>query len=296
MTPQLNGLLIIDKPAGWTSHDIVGWVRRWAKQKKVGHAGTLDPAATGVLPLALNDGTRILEFLSQSSKAYLADITFGVSTDSADGDGVVLDLSSARPDLAQIELALQAFLGVVEQVPPQLSAIKIDGRRAYDLARSGVEVEMPRRSVTISGMEVCDWDGTTLQLHIDCSKGTYIRSIARDLGQALGIPAYLSNLVRTRSGPFTLHDSWTLPELRELDPVNEWETIAEHPDLAIAEWPAIVMTEAQSIDWSYGRNLEVAHESDERRARVYDSVGNWRGIAKRDAGTVWSPSRVIQAP
>jgi tRNA pseudouridine55 synthase len=136
MTPSLHGILVIDKPAGWTSHDVVGWVRKWAGERKVGHAGTLDPAATGVLPVAINDGTRVLEFLSDASKAYRAEITFGIETDSADGDGTVTAVHAVEFSNADLNRALDDFRGSITQRPPAHSAIKIGGKRAYELARA----------------------------------------------------------------------------------------------------------------------------------------------------------------
>lgn len=295
-TGRLHGILVIDKPAGWTSHDVVGWVRRWASERKVGHGGTLDPAATGVLPLALNDGTRVLEFLSDASKAYLADITFGVATDSADIDGQVVSFSQDRPTRDQVAAALEQFHGETEQVPPGHSAIRIGGKRAYEYARAGQDVEIPSRTVTIHQIDLCEWDGETARVHIACSKGTYIRSIARDLGERLGIPAHLSNLVRTVSGPFNLDDAWTIGELETIDPAALWESIALHPDMALTEWPALVMTDVEEQGWRHGQWLTVEGASDVRGIRVYDSAGHWRGLAEPAEGALWKPTRVITPP
>ncbi len=294
MTPALHGILVIDKPAGWTSHDVVGWVRRWARERKVGHAGTLDPAATGVLPVAINDGTRVLEFLSDASKAYRAEITFGVETDSADGDGTVVAISDATFTETDLKRALEAFRGLITQRPPAHSAIRIDGKRAYELARAGTDVDIPERAVTIFALDVVEWDGVSLTVDVDCSKGTYIRSIARDLGVALGCGAYLSNLVRTRSGPFNLCDTWTIDELEAIDPREQWPSIAEHPDSALFDWPAIVLGEIASEDWRHGRPVPVRESAGQSRARVYDNSGHWRGLAEHDrAADVWKALRVI---
>jgi tRNA pseudouridine55 synthase len=293
MRGQLHGILIIDKPAGWTSHDVVAWVRKWAGERKVGHAGTLDPAATGVLPIALNDGTRILEFLSDDSKDYLAEISFGTSTDSADGDGVVTATSSGRPTREQIESVLEEFVGSIQQTPPAHSAIKIGGKRAYEFAHAGIDVQMPSRNVTISRLDLCAWDGDTATVFVSCSKGTYIRSLARDIGIRLDIPSYMSNLARTRSGPFHIEDAWTLSELSDLDPVWFWEDVAVHPDMAINIDPAIVLSEAETIRWSHGQSISRSLIRDETRARVYDSDGHWRGVARQSEVGIWNPWRVI---
>ena len=294
MTASLHGILVVDKPAGWTSHDVVGWVRRWAGERKVGHAGTLDPAATGVLPVALNDGTKVLEFLSDATKAYHAEITFGIETDSADGDGTVTAVRDVSLTDAELGRALDAFRGEISQRPPAHSAIRIGGKRAYDLARAGLDVEVPERIVTIYDLTVADRTETSISLSIDCSKGTYIRSIARDLGAMLGCGAYLSNLVRTRSGPFTLCDAWTTIELEALDPRDSWALIAEHPDAALPGWPAILLSDAESEDWRHGRPIPVTEPPAHGMARVYDNEGRWRGLAEHDRDRdVWRALRVI---
>jgi tRNA pseudouridine55 synthase len=297
VAPTLHGILVIDKPAGWTSHDVVGWVRKWAGQRKVGHAGTLDPAATGVLPVALNDGTRVLEFLSDATKAYVGEVTFGVETDSADADGTVTAVRNVSFGRAELDAHMNAFRGAITQVPPVYSAVKIAGRRAYDLARAGVEVDVPERSVTIYRLELLDWQPPVATIFIDCSKGTYIRSIARDLGDAIGSGAHLSGLVRTRSGPFCLADAWTIDALKEVDPVAEWPTVAEHPDSALSDWPAVVLDEGEARRWRVGLSIPATQEDHRERARVYDNDGNWLGLAKLDAGREsWKPLRVINLP
>ena len=278
--PKLHGILVIDKPAGWTSHDVVGWVRRWAGERKVGHAGTLDPAATGVLPVALNDGTKVLEFLSDAHKAYVAEITFGITTDSADIDGTVTRIADPTLTYLELEGALDQFRGEIRQRPPMHSALKIAGRRAYELARAGQSAELPEREVTIFALDVLDWTPPTLSVHVACSKGTYIRSIARDLGDVIGCGAYLSNLTRTRSGPFTLADAWPVHELAELSPSEEWATIALHPDQGVAEWPAVVLGVDESIAWGYGRPVSASGQpATATRSRIYDSEGSWLGLA-----------------
>jgi len=294
MTHSLHGILVIDKPAGWTSHDVVGWVRKWAGERKVGHAGTLDPAATGVLPVALNDGTRVLEFLSDASKAYRAEITFGVETDSVDGDGTVTAVRAVAFSDGDLNHALDGFRGSITQRPPAHSAIKIGGKRAYDLARAGTEVEIPERHVTIFALDIVERNRDTVTLDIDCSKGTYIRAIARDLGTALGCGAYLSNLVRTRSGPYDLCDAWTVDQLESIDAREQWPSIAEHPDSALAAWPAILLGETETADWHHGRPVAARTAVGQSRARVYDNSGHWRGLAEYDpAGDVWKALRVI---
>lgn len=294
MPARLHGLLIIDKPAGWTSHDVVSWVRKWAGERKVGHAGTLDPAATGVLPVAINDGTRVLEFLGESRKSYVAEITFGVKTDTADADGAVIGVAPVGFSHQDLDHALDAFRGPVVQRPPAHSAIRINGKRAYALARSGVRVEMPERRVTIHELVVIERRENMLTLYLDCSKGTYIRSIAQDLGARLGCGAHLSNLVRTRSGPFCLAEAWPITELSEINALDAWPNLALHPDSGVADWPAVVMSDEQARGWQVGKSIRLEADTVSSRTRVYDNIGNWCGLAERDQTlNVWKPLRVI---
>ncbi|HEV2527837.1 MAG TPA: tRNA pseudouridine(55) synthase TruB [Thermomicrobiales bacterium] len=293
---RLHGILVIDKPAGWTSHDVVGRVRRISGEKRVGHAGTLDPAATGVLPVLVGDATKVVEFLSDAPKAYRAEITLGLETDSYDGDGVVTSVyGGTLPDASVIAAALDAFRGPIEQVPPMHSAIQINGQRLYELARRGETIERETRSVIIHDLEVVAWNEPVLILDITCSKGTYIRSIAHDLGRALGCGGYLSDLVRTRTGPFTLDDCWTLDNLVELfgeGPADVWTDVAVHPDEIVRDWPALVVSGDGLDDWSHGRPLAIP-ESDDARLRVYDPDGGWLGIGRSSDGKL-QPWKVVR--
>lgn len=291
---RLHGIVVVDKPAGWTSHDVVARMRRLLGERHVGHAGTLDPAATGVLPIAVGDATKVVEYLSDASKTYLAEITFGVQTDSHDLDGRVTGTSQAEHlDRNRIIQALDELIGDQAQIPPMHSAIQIGGKRLYQLARLGVEIEREPRNVTIHVARLLEWCEPTATILIDCSKGTYIRSIARDLGHSLGTGAYLSNLVRTRSGPFCLDEAWTLSELAELDFESQWSAIAIHPDEVLQDSPALVLDEAASIDWRNGLMLP-AEAGNEGPVRAYDSVGNWLGIGRYDRERgAWRPAKVV---
>jgi tRNA pseudouridine55 synthase len=293
----LHGYLVIDKPAGWTSHDVVARVRRLTGERKVGHAGTLDPAATGVLPVAVGLATRSLEFLSESTKTYLAEITLGVRTDSYDIDGEVVAIDPAidviRDDL---ERAIAAFEGVQTQLPPMHSAIKVGGKRLYELARKGEEIERELRQITIHEIRLIEWSPPTATVLIDCSKGTYIRSIAHDLGERLGCGAYLSNLVRLRTGPFTLDDAWTLAELEAIDMDAEWPTVAAHPDAALESMDALIIDSESALDWGHGKSLQSTQSTSDAGgwARIYNASGDWLGIGYRDAGeSSWQPHKVI---
>lgn len=212
-----DGFLNILKPPGMSSHDVIGFVRHTLGIRKVGHAGTLDPGAAGVLPVAVGRATRLLTFLEHADKEYRAELTFGYATDSGDDLGNVLaeTASFAMPSEEEIERTLEKFRGDIVQVPPTYSAIKIAGKRACDLARAGKDVAIPSRTVHIENLALVDRRERSLVLDITCSRGTYIRTLCQDIGTALGIPAVMSFLVRRRVGAFHLGEALTLEELAE---------------------------------------------------------------------------------
>lgn len=213
----MQGFLNLNKPGGLTSHDCVARVRRLLRTKKVGHGGTLDPAATGVLPIAVGRATRLLPYLA-AGKAYRAVIRFGLITATDDLEGAVLEQpGAAKLDIAQVEACLPQFLGVIDQIPPSYSAVQVGGRRLYDLARQGAAVEAPLRQVEVKQLEIIGWQpGEFPELTVDivCGPGTYIRSIARDLGAMLGVGATLAKLLRTHSSGFDLANSLSLETLQ----------------------------------------------------------------------------------
>ena len=220
---MINGFINVLKPPGMTSHDIVGFIRYNLHMKQVGHAGTLDPGAAGVLPVAVGKATRLIEYLSDAGKSYRAEILLGYETDSGDDTGKVLnkDLDFIMPDKETVLKALEEFKGEITQVPPAHSAIKINGHRACDLLRRGIEVEIPSRQVVIHKLELLemkddrDKGGTAnILIDVDCSKGTYIRSLCADIGAKLGIPATMSFLVRTRVGDFPLEKAYSIEEIK----------------------------------------------------------------------------------
>ncbi|MCF3936301.1 tRNA pseudouridine(55) synthase TruB [Acuticoccus sp. M5D2P5] len=223
---QLDGWLILDKPQGLTSTQALGAVKRLFLPEKAGHAGTLDPLATGLLPLAFGEATKTVPFVVDGAKTYRFTVKWGEGTDTDDSDGTVVSTSEVRPTREQIEGALSAFIGEVEQVPPRYSAVKIGGQRAYDLAREGEVVELKSRIVTITRLDIVDMpDENSVTLEADCGKGTYVRAIARDLGLALGTFGHVTALRRTRVGPFGETDMITLDALREMAGADVQEAI-----------------------------------------------------------------------
>lgn len=236
----MEGFINFLKPPGMTSHDAVGFIRRLFQEKRVGHAGTLDPGAAGVLPIAVGRATRLIEYLDAVGKSYRAEMTFGFATDSGDDTGKVVERLDefTMPDEAQIREVLASFTGEITQVPPAHSAIKINGRRACDLLRAGQQVEIPSRQVQIYELKLLQLQGNTALIDVKCSKGTYIRSLCADIGSALGIPATMSFLVRTSAGGFSLQHSYSVEELKDLGEKGELESILLPADKVISHIPA----------------------------------------------------------
>jgi tRNA pseudouridine55 synthase len=217
--PGLDGILVVAKPAGPTSHDVVALVRRLAATKRVGHGGTLDPFASGVLPVFLGHATRVVEYHLGDAKAYRATVCFGATSTTDDLEGELTPASGPAPSRSAVEAAMAELIGVISQRPPAYSAIKVGGRRAYAIARAGEEVVLASRDVTIHSLELESWDDSESErpvavISVRCSAGTYVRALARDLGEAVGSAAYLGALTRTASGPFVLDGATPLDEIR----------------------------------------------------------------------------------
>ncbi|GAA1353047.1 tRNA pseudouridine(55) synthase TruB [Falsarthrobacter nasiphocae] len=251
-----HGLVVVDKPKGLTSHDVVSRVRRLAGTRKVGHAGTLDPMATGVLVVGINKATRLLTFIVGTGKEYEATLRLGQRTVTDDAESeVVEERIAAAVTPESFEEAAAAFRGEIEQVPSSVSAIKVKGQRAYDMVRKGEEVELAARPVTISELEVLDFRKSSTAKTIDvdirvrCSSGTYIRALARDIGEALGVGAHLTALRRTEVGPYTLQQARTLEDL-----ADEFSFVPLD-DAARALLPNRSLTEAETVELGFGRRI-----------------------------------------
>jgi tRNA pseudouridine55 synthase len=295
----MDGILNIHKDTGMTSHDVVAKIRKLLKQKRVGHAGTLDPAASGVLPICIGQGTRVAEYLSESGKAYRAQICFGVVTDTYDAEGTILRATDASElTLARIEEVLPQFLGTQMQLPPLYSAIKIQGQPAYKRMRAGEEITLEARPVEIYHLQIAAWEAPVLTLDIECSKGTYIRSLAYDLGERVGYGAHLTGLVRTRSGPFTLAESISLAQLAL---AVEQGTVAEYvfpPDSALQQYPALYL-DAETVERVLHGNAfryeeQASIQPGNELARIYDSSGHFLAIATWNSEQqMWQPKKVL---
>jgi tRNA pseudouridine55 synthase len=278
----MDGFVNLHKPAGLTSHDCVARVRRSLKMKRVGHGGTLDPAATGVLPIALGRATRLLQFLRQD-KAYRAIARFGLTTATDDLEGEILTRSpAAYLTRDQVEALLPKFLGTIQQVPPAYSAIQIGGQRLYDLARAGVAVDVPVRTVEVYQIDLLDWrpgDYPEAELAIACGAGTYIRSIARDLGSLLGTSGTLASLVRTHSHGFDLADSLTLETLAEQAEAGVFEPIPAA--IALAHLPVVTLADPETTRWTQGQLITTERTAElDAPVRVHQADGSFLGIGK----------------
>ncbi len=297
----LSGILNVDKPPGMTSHDVVDAVRRMAGQRKVGHAGTLDPMATGVLLICLGQATRVAEYLMASRKCYRATIVLGMTTDTYDADGEIV-ASTGRTDYtqAEIEAALAQFVGSIEQVPPIYSALKRDGQPLYKRARRGEAVERQPRPVEIQEIRLLDWTPPSLIAEVNCSSGTYIRALAHDLGQHLGSGAYLAALVRLSSGRFTLEEAVSLGRLEEAFQHGHYDSYLVSLDEALLDWPAMIVGAEDARRIGHGHAIlgdpPVMDEGQAPLHRAYSLGGDFLAIMTYHAAEGrWHPKKVFTA-
>lgn len=256
-----SGILLVDKPQGVTSHDVVARARRLLGTRKVGHAGTLDPMATGLLLLGVDSATRLLTYLVGLDKEYTATILLGVATDTDDAEGeVVARIDASHVTDAAIASGIAALTGAIEQVPSSFSAIKVDGRRAYDRARAGEQVELAARPVTVHAFELLasrrTGTGIELDVRVACSSGTYVRALARDLGAGLGVGGHLTALRRTRVGPFLVADAVELPDPR-VDPEAAAPPLLDPAEVAARLFPLARLDGAQTRDLAHGKRVEL---------------------------------------
>jgi len=297
----VNGILNINKPPGKTSFDIVAKVKRLSGERRVGHAGTLDPMATGVLPVCLGRGTRVIEFLADAAKTYRAQIELGVATDTYDASGKVTyrgDPSGISQD--QVESAFTSFCGSIQQTPPMYSAVKHHGKRLYQLARAGIEVERRSRLTKIYRLELVDWHPPVVTIEVECSRGTYIRSVAHDLGQVLGCGANLKSLIRLRYGLFEIGDAISVPQLEEAFRCGYWRHFVYPIDIILLNWTAMVVSDDTGLVLRNGRPLvmgndnSLAWSSFENRCRVYTRDGCFLGLLRFNPERgQWQPEKIF---
>jgi tRNA pseudouridine55 synthase len=298
VAPGGAGVLVVDKGAGATSFDAVALVRRQLGIRRVGHAGTLDPAATGVLPVLLGEATKLTPYLMDQEKEYVATVRFGVTTDTHDVTGRVLSESRVpRLERRELEAACRPFVGRIKQVPPMYSAVHHEGQRLYELARRGIEVEREPREVLVRSIAVEEVDRVHATLRVVCGKGTYVRVLAADLGAALGCGAAVERLIRSRVGPFTLADAVAWADLRTGERPTLWARVRS-PEAALADWPAVTLEGAAVSAFTHGQSVTVAPvpTEAERRVRVHDRAGALIGVGLlAAAGHQVRPIRILHA-
>lgn len=292
------GLILLDKPSGPTSHDMVYAVRRGSGEKRVGHAGTLDPLATGLLVMCLGPATRLSEYLAGKDKRYRARLRLGQSTTTYDSQGDVTAASAAIPDRPAFEAALGQFRGAQKQVPPAFSAVKRGGHKAYELARRGETLVLEARSIVVQTLELVDWQPPEALLDVHCSAGTYVRSLAHDLGQLLGCGAHLTALRRTASGNLTVDQAVPLDVLLDAFARRNWRQYLLPADSALADWPAVQLTvegalrvqRGQAVPMEYG----VEGLANGQIGRAYNADGRFIAVVRADlASRAWQPDKVF---
>ncbi|MGI8549170.1 MAG: tRNA pseudouridine(55) synthase TruB [Dehalococcoidia bacterium] len=296
---SLDGLIVLDKPAGWTSHDAVARVRRLTGERRVGHAGTLDPLATGVLVLGIGQGTRLLEYVAMAGKSYRATIRLGISTDTYDSDG---QITSTLPFESITETGLAAtlrqFQGAIEQRPPIYSALKRNGRPLYSYARMGIAIEVQPRLVQIDALRLSRFEPPELELIIECGSGFYVRSLAHDLGQTLGCGAHLIGLVRTRVGRFVLQEAVDLDTVAEISSAGRVDLLLHALDAPLVDQPAVILSAAHVADIVNGKMLHLQparSHAVEQFCRAYSVAGEFIAVLVATAQGTFQPHKVFPA-
>ena len=289
----MQGILVVDKPAGMTSHDVVNRVRRLARMRQVGHTGTLDPMATGVLVLLLGSATRLSRFILSEDKRYRATVRLGATTTTYDAEGEVTATSIVDVDRATIESALERFQGRILQVPPMYAAIRHQGKRLYEIAREGKEVEREARPVTLYQLDILDWSPPDLTLDVTCSAGTYIRSLAHDLGQILGTGAHLTALRRTTSGPFALDQSYSLDTLEQLAADSRFATALLPSYAALEGMPVLRLSPEQEQAVRHGQRLTPGRPYSAEYVQARDGANELIAVLVRLEDDVFRPTIVL---
>ena len=277
----MDGIVIIDKPAGWTSQDVTAKLRGVFQTRRIGHGGTLDPMATGVLPVFVGRATRGVEFFEHAEKTYEAVLRLGITTDTEDISGAVLEEKSVRVSEAAITAVLEQFKGEIQQIPPMYSAIKINGQKLCDLARKGREVERKPRAVTIFALDFLGMEGQDVRLRIHCSKGTYIRTLCKDIGEKLGCGGCMAELRRVAAGSYGENEAIALADLVACDNPQQY---LRPVDTLFTRYPAVTLTEKQALRTRNGNAFSIALPDGTYRA--YDQNGEFLMLAKVESGVM----------
>jgi tRNA pseudouridine55 synthase len=295
----ISGALVVDKPVGMTSHDVVQAIRNGTGLRRAGHTGTLDPRASGVLVILVGPAVRLSEYVSASDKRYQAIIRLGGTTDTFDAEGKFTPTKDpVNVTEAEFEEALKTFVGEIEQVPPAHSAVKVGGRKAYEMARKGEEVELEPRKITVHHLEVLEWTPPEVVIDVHCSSGTYVRSLANDLGKKLGCGAYLVGLRRTKSGKFTLRDATPLRKLQEAFNAGNWYQYLIPAAEALADWPSVELNPDEVEGVRHGHRVK-AKEADtvHQKVRGISTQGELVALMEltiqADGSKEWQPKKVF---
>ncbi|MGC9393306.1 MAG: tRNA pseudouridine(55) synthase TruB [Anaerolineae bacterium] len=291
----MNGFLIVDKPAGMTSHDVVNAVRRMAGTRRVGHTGTLDPLATGVLVLALGAATRLVQFIAGSDKTYRATLRLGQTTTTYDADGEVVERRPVMVSQAEIKAALARFHGDSAQIPPMYSAVKVKGQKLYKLARQGKEIERAPRPITIHRLDVVEWALPDLTIEVACSAGTYVRSLAHDVGQMLGCGAHLIALTRTAAGEFRLADAYTLEALRALAQAGRLAEALLPLKTALTALPVVKLTPEQVQAVRFGQTITLDNPPAAELVQARAAAGQLVAVMLPVEPGMWRPKLVFSS-
>jgi tRNA pseudouridine55 synthase len=295
----ISGVLVVDKPVGMTSHDVVEAIRRGTGIRRAGHTGTLDPRASGVLVILVGPAVRLSEYVSASDKRYQAIIRLGSSTDTFDAEGKFVRADQpVNVTEEQFEKILKKFEGEIEQIPPPYSAVKVGGRHAYDMARQGEEVELAPRKIQVHHLEVLEWAPPEVVVDVHCSSGTYVRSLANDMGNALGTGAYLVGLRRTKSGRFSLRDATPLRKLQESFTAGNWYQFLIPAAEALADWSAIELNPDDVEEVRHGHRVKAAADTKPgSMVRGVSMAGELIALmelaAGEDGSPEWQPKKVF---
>ena len=283
----MNGTINVNKPVGFTSHDVVAKLRGILSTKRIGHTGTLDPDATGVLPICVGTATKAAEFLTAEQKEYVAEVTLGVETDTQDASGTVLRFAAVHVTEEDVSAAVRQFVGEIAQTPPMYSAIKQDGKRLYELAREGKTVERKPRMVTIDAIviEAFDLEHKKFSMRVRCSKGTYIRTLCQDIGERLGCFAHMSALCRTRSGGFRIEDAYTLPEIEAMMAAGDTSFLTP-VDRVFDTLPALYLSARKAQKMCNGVRVSTPGMEEGCTYRVYDEKGCFLTVSKAEDGVL----------
>ncbi|NOY97864.1 MAG: tRNA pseudouridine(55) synthase TruB [Chloroflexi bacterium] len=293
----ISGVLVVDKPVGMTSHDVVQIVRRGTGIRRAGHTGTLDPRASGVLVILVGPAVRLSEYVSASDKRYQAIIRLGSATDTYDAEGqftrseIPIDITEE-----QFERELKKFEGEIEQVPPPYSAVKVKGRRAYEMARKGEEVKLEPRKIQVHHLEVLEWASPEVVVDVHCSSGTYVRSLANDLGEVLGCGAYLVGLRRTKNGRFSLRDAVPLRKLKEAFEVGNWYQYLIPAAESLADWPSVELDPDEVEEVRHGHRVKADPDSKPGLVRGISMAGELVALldlVEGEDGLEWQPKKVF---